>query len=264
MNYHTLFDFYKNTRISNKTINDKTTIPIPDSIQDAYRIQSEIIKALPKLGGWKIGGSSYETQKIFNTNEIYFGPILSMNIHNLYNHEKTVYFKKNMVEAELAFRLSDNINKKTISDPWALVDRIAPSLELPYSSISNISKYGLCCLVADCCASGGLIVGKSFPINRKTKHLSETMEVEIHQNKKLVSSGSVKNMFKKPIDVIHDFINKARENNFTITPGQWVASGGLTSCKPISVDEGVNVNFINLDCMNFSIRKSQNDLYTIL
>ena len=169
-----------------------------------------------------------------------------------------------MVEAELAFRLSDNINKKTISDPWALVDRIAPSLELPYSSISNISKYGLCCLVADCCASGGLIVGKSFPINRKTKHLSETMEVEIHQNKKLVSSGSVKNMFKKPIDVIHDFINKARENNFTITPGQWVASGGLTSCKPISVDEGVNVNFINLDCMNFSIRKSQNDLYTIL
>ena len=75
MNYHTLFDFYKNTRISNKTINHKTTIPIPDSIQDAYRIQSEIIKALPKLGGWKIGGSSYETQKIFNTNEIYFGPI---------------------------------------------------------------------------------------------------------------------------------------------------------------------------------------------
>ena len=99
-----------------------------------------------------------------------------------------------------------------------------------------------------------------FPINRKTKHLSETIEVEIHQNKKLVSSGSVKNMFKKPIDVIHDFINKARENNFTITPGQWVASGGLTSCKPISTDEGVNVDFINLDCMNFKIRKNQNDL----
>ena len=44
------------------------------------------------------------------------------------------------------------------------------------------------------------------------------MEVEIHQNKKLVSSGSVKNMFKRPIDVIYDFINKAREYNFTVTP----------------------------------------------
>ena len=28
MNYQTLFDFYKNTRISNKTINDITPIPI--------------------------------------------------------------------------------------------------------------------------------------------------------------------------------------------------------------------------------------------
>ena len=263
MNYQTLFDFYKNTRIFNKTIHDITPILIPDSVQDAYRIQSDIIKALPKLGGWKIGGSSYETQKIFNTNEIYFGPILSMNIHNLFNHEKTVYFKKNMVEAELAFRLSDNINTKTISDPWLLVDRIAPSLELPYSSIRNISTHGLCCLVADCCASGGLILGKSFPINEKTKNLSETMEVEIHQNKKLVSSGSVKNMFKRPIDVIYDFINKAREYNFTVTPGQWIASGGLTPCKPISTDVGVDVNFINLDCMNFKIKKYQNDLYTI-
>ena len=47
-----------------------------------------------------------------------------MNIHNLFNHEKTVYFKKNMVEAELAFRLSDNINTKTI-DPryWWTVSR---------------------------------------------------------------------------------------------------------------------------------------------
>lgn len=264
MDYQTLFDFYKNTRLCSKTENNKILIPVPDSIHDAYRIQNDIIKLLPKLGGWKIGGSSYETQKIFNTHEIYFGPILSMSIHDLFNHEKTVYFKNNMVEAELAFRLSDNINIKTISDPWALVDRIAPSLELPYSSINNIPKYGLCCLVADCCASGGLILGKSFPINEKTKHLSQTIEVEIHQNKKLVSSGSVKSMFKRPIDVIHDFINKARENNFTITPGQWVASGGLTPCKPISTDERVDVNFRNFDCMNFKIKKNQNDLYTIL
>jgi 2-keto-4-pentenoate hydratase len=216
------------------------------------------------LGGWKIGGSSYETQKIFSTQEIYFGPILSMNIHDLHNQEKAVYFKKNMMEAELAFRLSDNINSQVITDPYMLVDRIAPSLELPYSSINNIPKHGLPCLIADCCASGGLILGKSFPINEKTKNLSETIEVKIHQNKKLVSSGSVKNMFKRPIDVIHDFINKARENNFTITPGQWVASGGMTSCKPINTDERVDVNFINLDCMNFKVNKNQNDLYTIL
>lgn len=264
MNYQTLFDFYKDIRLSCETNSNRISIPVPNSLQDAYRIQSEVIKLLPKQGGWKIGGSSYQTQKIFNTQDIYFGPILSMHIQDLYNQDKNVHFKENMVEAELAFRLSDNVNTNTISNPWLLVDRIAASLELPYSSINNLSRHGLCCLVADCCASGGLILGKSFPINSKTKNIVETMEVEIHQNKKLVSLGSVKNIFKKPIEIIYDFICKAREYNFVLTPGQWVASGGLTPCKPLHTDETVEVDFKDLDCMKFKFKKNHNNLYTII
>ena len=62
--------------IINKNLNKESFSNI--SIYDAYQVQQNVISNLGLVvSGWKLGGTNSKTRELFNTNELYWGPIFN-------------------------------------------------------------------------------------------------------------------------------------------------------------------------------------------
>ena len=138
----------------------------------AYQIQKQLTDSPKLISAWKVGGTTKSTQKAFKTKSSYLGPISNKNI--FYKKEE-INFKNSSInllgELEIAFKLSadiENIILKSFSlfEPLDFFDSIAPAIEIPYSSI-NFPESGLFFLIADCCASGFLILGCEEKLSRE-------------------------------------------------------------------------------------------------
>ena len=101
---------------------------------------------------WKLGGTTFTTQEIFNVSSPYFGAL----------HNSEVFFNPTIIdihlfayqaEAEIALKLSDDIliSQETVKNysDTELFAKTALCLEMPSSAIDNIPQKGVETLIAD-------------------------------------------------------------------------------------------------------------------
>ena len=245
MNLDQKVNYFHNLRTGNYTEQPFNLSFMPENEVQAYNIQKEVIK---KLGfpvvGWKLGGTNSKTQQNFNCNSAYLGPVFSV------NNTKPCFLDYDNIrgEAELTFRLGLRIESLSIDeikkDPLQFFDMVYPSLELPFSSITNFKEVGMLPLIADLCGTGHLSLGAPSNLSSLDEVASS---IKICSDKCVLAKGMKKNLIGGYKTVLADFLKLVLMHNLDVKAGQYVATGGLTDCIVIGSNTLVDIDFEGLE-----------------
>ncbi|MEX0298266.1 MAG: hypothetical protein AB3N28_04300 [Kordiimonas sp.] len=210
-------------------------------LEDCYqKVHKCISSDWSEISAWKLGGTNAATQKAFNVEELYFGPLSKTQVY----HEgeclhSSVRLFSLQAEPEICLRLSRDMGPGVdFEDYTALFSSWSWGLEYPNTSIENMVKAGVQALVLDHCAAGLLCVGTEKPIS-DLQALDRNDSVELETRAQVISEGSVGNLLSPPIQTAADFLRLATKLGFEFREGQYIATGGLAPCKVIAPDQDV-------------------------
>ena len=252
-------NWFANRRLDKTSRERIQTMVVPDSLKEAYCVQQRVLEKLGwHVGGWKLGGTNQGTRNKFDCNSAYYGPIEEGKIifgetENSFEWELPSSLRG---EAEISFRLSPKIDQlrelDSLEDVFGYVDALAPSLECPYCTIVDVESLGLGALIADLCGSGYLILGKIVPINPAALMCNQIIEISQLQNSAEI--GSTVNIIGFPIQALFEFLNLAFEHQLDLRAGQWIATGGCTSCVELIPNSPVILKFENIESFQVVIK----------
>lgn len=225
----------------------------PSTLAQAYGVQNRLIEHLGHVEAWKLGGATVATRRIFDTQDVYYGPLFAGRVLVAPTTVASDLLGGPKGEAEIAFRLSCAVESDALpQDPWELVDMVAPSIELPTSTVDDLPTHGLNALIADGCAYGALVLGDALPIDAAVKSGIDTLAISIAHGD-VVETGSAADILTTPIGALAAFAATARANGASLRAGQWVATGGCTSCIPLPTDQQIKVDFGDLGHFYFVV-----------
>ncbi len=213
------------------------------NLTDAYTlVKKDLCNRNPVISAWKLGGTNQHTQNLFKVDEAYFGPLFSNEIFFI---DK---FKGNLPdlpflkgEAELALRLSEfgaeHLNSES-QDASLIFDAWSVAVEFPYSVFSDLPDAGVAALVVDRCAAGALVLG---PVQNGLPSKEFTIAIDVNGQQR--SSGGQDDMLLHPTDAALEFRRLAFEHDFYLRAGQWISTGGLTSCLRLTKDDVLTLDY---------------------
>ncbi|MFT4926351.1 MAG: 2-keto-4-pentenoate hydratase [Phenylobacterium sp.] len=222
---------------------------LPDSEQQAYAIQKSVMDILgKKVLGWKLGGTNPKTQTNFNCKSGYLGPIFSV------SDDIPAYLDAQAPrgEAELTFRINDKIDaldsQRIEADPLYYFDAVYPSLEMPWSRIDDFKAVGMLPLVADLCGTGHLAIGQGCSLEQFTEQLNKQgkIAVQIKQQQNSLAQGCSDNLIGGYQTALTDFLKLVLAYHIVVEPGQLVATGGITDCISLPLNQAVDISFTGL------------------
>lgn len=233
---------------------------LPTTLNTAYNLQHLQIENLD-IGAWKLGGTTSFTRELFGVDTAYYGPIDAastfVDVQTIPIDPKIKIAKG---EAEVAFTLSSKIADLESYDSNEVnqyISHVSPSIELPWTLL-DLPKDGVNALVADCCASGALIVGKPIQWNEALTHKLKG-KVQVSEGIDLVTEGNVENIIDGPLFALNEFLSLAQKHKLPLKPGQLVATGGCTSCEVLAFNKNIKVNFESIGEFDFILESEKND-----
>lgn len=223
-----------------------------ESLAEAYNIQHQVMQSID-VGAWKLGGSTSHTQNIFNTKNVYYGPIESSSIFSSDGHIKLpIKIEKPVGEVEVCFVLSamvHSLEQSQIEQGNVLqyVECARIGMELPWSNF-NLPEAGLNTLVGDCCASGALILGSLVD----TVDVS-TGQIIVASERNILTEGNVSNILGGPLHALKEFLLLAVQHKLLLKPGQVIATGGATPCIPLPIGKQITVTLEDEQVLTFKL-----------
>jgi 2-keto-4-pentenoate hydratase len=232
----------------------------PESVTEAYQIQHKnILTTREPISAWKLGGTTKSTRDTFQTASLFYGPIFASSI---YSYSESIKldpkFREPKGELELSFKLSSAVNtltsEKLKNDKvfFNTIQSLYASVELPWSAFP-LPEAGLKVLIADYCASGALILGNELPWR---ENLIKNLSCDVYMKTKstLLAQGSLSQIIEGPLEALRGFLFLALEQKIPLKAGQIVASGGVSKCVNLPLDEEITVDFNQLDQFKFLIK----------
>lgn len=218
----------------------------PDTLDEAYALAAnDVSRWGSPPAAWKLGGTSWTSRKARQVQKPFFGALPRLG-----------FFPGDparQVEAECALRLGprlpeyiENIDAAPLA---ALFDLWAWALELPWSPILNLNDLPLPALVADRCAAGSLVVGKTYPYNENSPNIWNASPLELFIDNVKKAEGSVEALAEPPDICAKNFLIEAFKHGFKPQPGQWIATGGLTPCLSFATGAKICIKHSgNIEC----------------
>jgi 2-keto-4-pentenoate hydratase len=224
-----------------------TQAELPSTPEAAYALVREAIADDSAYGAaWKLGGTTATTQRIFSVDKLYFGVL----------HQSELAVRPNIApgfpthelkgEAEIALRLAPTVDALLdagsdairMAQPSSLFDGWCIALEMPSSPISNLVEMGVVALIADRCAAGFLALGEIYTLEEMSSW--DSAEIRIAKNGLQLTSGGAGALLAPPHECARAFLIEALEQNHRPCAGQWVSTGGATSC--VSFEPGARID----------------------
>lgn len=205
--------------------------------EDGYDIQNFVVRKKVKqnnesIKGYKIGLTTVETQKLYNTNEPFYGIFTEKNI--VYNSELNLsdMFDPKVTEIEVIFFIDEDINQFDDEQEIVSKTRIGIGIEVPDSRYINWfrSTIPLGVVIADSGVAGKVIVGQ--PKDYSLEELNK-LESELFVNDEKIDSGKSAEVLGSPINTMLWLVNKLAERGQSLKKGMIVSSGSMTMPKPI-------------------------------
>lgn len=206
-------------------------------LEDAYKL---VLRALKNLGkrpvAWKLGGTTLSTQKKFFVTRPFWGPLFP---DQIFYEPKTLMLPNKdwmCAEAEISLRLDEGFSCKKVrqanssTDINDFFDAWAICVELPYTHILNIVDFDLPVLISDWCASGSLVLGEHHPIETLEPTLTDAPELYLKTYGDDRIEADFTNLCGTPQECAARFLYEAVKTGFEPKPGDWIATGGLTTC----------------------------------
>jgi len=206
------------------------------SLEEAYVVQDEMIKAYDPIGGWKIGGPP--------TADPFFAPMPAAWIAASGSTLKGHNFRA--VEAEIAFLLGKDLpvrstqySREEIIAAIASCHPAIEVLEMAFATAEGVAKFTL---FGDMQQHGGFVYGAAFADWKKLDFAQESVTVTVDgvvRAEKTASNPAGTDLVRLLIYLANE--GSARTGG--LKKGDWITTGSWTGNTPAGADSSVDVAF---------------------
>ena len=248
-----------NSRINLKRIKKLPEDCIPQSFEEAYDIQDELVNkylAADKnniLIGKKIGCTNKAAQIQLNINESFFGNMFTKNISKSKCTINSENYFSPFVEPEFSFVMKDELDISkapyNLNTVYESILAILPSIEIVDSRYEDWTSVGVNNLIADNAVHAHWVFGtevkdlSNFNLNNHS--------VDLLINKKLIEKGNSNNVMENPINSLTWLINNLAIMGKTLPKNHYISTGTCTKAIPISCGDNIIADFGKLGTVSF-------------
>lgn len=208
----------------------------------AYKIARESVDILgQEITAWKLGGTTAFTRALFQTDGVYFGPLVEGEVFTAASDAPLPDLPVLAGEAEVVLRLSDtgaSAPPDAKLEPTEAFESWAAGVEFPYSCFQDLPEAGLGALLADRCATGALVLG---PELAGVPPLHFSIAIALSDGRE--AKGGHDSLLMSPVEAALEFRRLALGAGFKLHPGQWVSTGGATACMLLDGARQLQLNF---------------------
>ena len=235
--------FLLDARFSQTLHDNIPTELYPDTPQQAFTIQSEIISSLiqhyqSETCGYKLACTNDLAMNLLNVSEPFPGRLMSHSTHQSGIKFNPEDFCHRVVELEFGFRMNKDV---PLSDVLYTADSIKPyigeflpGIEIVDHRYNDFSQVGALALICDNAIHGQSIFGPACADWQQLDLKQHVVELNINQQ--LFSRGSGANVLGDPLNVIAWLQNHLSQSNQTLRSGDLITTG--TACDVYSAQSG--------------------------
>lgn len=256
-NYKDTAQFLHDAEIEKREV-VKITAEQPElTVEDAYKIQEELVAIKRALGhkviGPKMGLTSEAKMKQMGVEEPVYGYIFDyMDATNegVISLSDLIHPK---VEAEIAFVIGRDIQgpNVTVEDVLAATDYVLPALEIIDSRYENFN-FDLESVIADNASSSRVVFGKTFTNPKGIELDLVGVTLEINGEVKELGAGAA--VVGHPANAIAMLANMLARKGDKIKAGEVILSGGVTGAVMLSSGDTVTAKLDGLGDVSFIVR----------
>ncbi len=222
---------------------------IPASLFEAYCVQDLAISRIADtVGGWKVGRIFPPQSDQYGSDRL-VGPIFSRAIQ-VASSANTVVGKVfvggfGAAEAELIFRLGENINTKqtkfSLDDAAKLVNSVHIGIEIASSPLATINDLGPPVIISDFGNNNGLIIGSEIKNWQDSGCANWPVKVLI--DGKEVGVGAASAFPDGPIGSVRFLLELMATRRISLPAGTWVSTGAISGVHSVNVGQHVEARF---------------------
>jgi 2-keto-4-pentenoate hydratase len=214
-----------------KPIDDLPPAMAPKTLEEAYYVQDLMLRAIGKVGGWKVGAMSPDGQP-------FYAPMPVDGFATSGERITREYHRLRGVEAEIAFLMGkDMLPRSTPYSREELVDSIAschPAIELLESGLVNPDAVDRLTAIADLQSNGGFISGSAVEGWQDFDFAKESAQMNVDgfvrvTNGKNAAGGDL-------LRLVLWLANEAQGRTGGLLAGEWITTGSWTG--KIMADSG--------------------------
>ncbi|GAX90524.1 2-keto-4-pentenoate hydratase [Effusibacillus lacus] len=258
INFKSIAEFLNSAETEKKEVTRLTADHPELSVQDAYRIQEELVKIKLAQGckilGPKMGLTSQAKMKQMNVEEPIYGYIFDyMALPNggELRMQELIHPK---VEAEIAFILGRDIEEPGVSGVQVLAatEYVTPALEIIDSRYENF-KFNLPDVIADNASSSRVVLGSRLtrPSNLELDLVGVTLSI----NGEIKALGAGAAVLGHPANSVAMLANMLARKGEKLRAGDVILTGGVTEAVLLTVGDTVSAKLDGLGEVSFTVKE---------
>ena len=220
---------------------------MPESLEEAYRIQDEAISAWPHpVLGWKVGRVVPPYASRFGTDRL-AGPIFRVAEVGGADDPAMPVFANGFAagEAEFLFRIGSapapGKTRFSLEETADLIDAVHVGIEIASSPLPTINIIGPIAVVSDFGNNNGLLVGPPIPEWRRSGLDDWTVATRIDGI--FVGQGAASSFPDGAIGSARFLFELMAERGIQLEPGQWISTGAVTGVHEAAPGQTVEAQF---------------------
>lgn len=218
---------------------------LPLNIDDAERIEDEIVSRLGEVGAYKLGATIAAVRATLGLPRQFFGPTPSNRVFEDGADIPANIARQRGVESEYAFRLARDLTEADARlDEAGLVAAIASvhaAIEVPGSRFSGLGAHGGFALVADAGAVGSLVVGGGQPLGDPARLNDAPVILEIEGQEPVQGGGAI--IDGGPLGPLLAFVRGALARGYPLRAGHVIVTGSCTGYVEVPAGKRVTARF---------------------
>ena len=236
---------------------------IPQTLEDAYAIQAELIRLWGGLiAGWKVGRLTGAWQERFGINR-FIGPIFADTIVTSDGQVVTPFpaidggsaaFEAEIV-AKLGHEIEPRRNDWTAAEAKAATDTLHIGIEVAGCAVADIGTLGPLASIAAFGNNMGLIVGPAIAT------WPETVGDDFSCTTVIPGVGDFSGETRSLPGGIHEAtafaLNLAADLRITLPAGCWISTGAITGVHTVSIGQEPRASFSSNGFLSCKVVRSQ-------
>lgn len=218
----------------------------PRSLEEGYAIQLLATAEWPdKIAGWKVGATSKEVQALLGISEPAYGPVFKNDVYQSAATISRLRFPHRLLESEFVFRFGKAVPCRskpyTRSEIIEAVDALVPAFEIISPRFKSFTGHPASDVIADFCANGGAVLGKSCSDWRDLDLSSQVVSLSINGAERQRGTGAI--VLDSPLNVLDWFVNMFSQHGGEIAAGQFVMTGTTTGLHRLEPSHAAKADF---------------------
>ena len=256
--YKSTAEFLHQSEIKKSEVLRITTDYPEMTIEDAYKVQEELVAIKLKQGhqivGPKMGLTSQAKMRQMNVEEPIYGYIFD---YMVIPEGGTIYMNDLIhpkVEAEIAFILGKDIEGTAVTgaEVLAATEHVVPALEIIDSRYENF-KFTLPDVIADNASSSRVVLGDHLT---KPELLElDSIGVTLSINGEIKDSGVSASVVGHPANSVAMLANMLARKGEKLQAGNIILTGGITEAVMLSAGDLVSAKLESLGEISFKVAK---------